>query len=283
MITDQKNKSILFKELHYSKEILMLPNIWDPLGALLLEDIGFPAVATASASVAFANGYNDGENISFDDLIRLLANITNRVAVPVSADIESGYARDLNQLEENIYMLIEAGVAGINIEDTDAKTDLLLPANKQCEKIAIIRKAAGNMNAPLFINARTDVFIGDTFTGTGEEKLKEAITRGKAYKDAGADGFYPILLNDENAIKEIIETVSLPANIMMMPGIPGLATLQQIGVKRISLGPGFLKIGIRAMKDIASRLRKGDGVEEVTSNEITSGYLKKLVSKSPNN
>src|SRR5690348_2293260 len=133
MITDQKNKSILFKELHYSKEILMLPNIWDPLGALLLEDIGFPAVATASASVAYANGYNDGENISFDDLIRLLANITNRVAVPVSADIESGYARDLNQLEENIYMLIEAGVAGINIEDTDEHTsELQSPVHLVC-------------------------------------------------------------------------------------------------------------------------------------------------------
>ncbi len=275
----QQQKAKLFHQLHYSGEILILPNIWDPLGVLLLDDLGFPAVATASAAIAYSNGYNDGEHIPFDDLVKKLKDIANRVSIPVSADIESGYARDNYQLQKNIQRLIESGIVGINIEDTDAGTDLLLSADIQCKKIETIRRAADDMGLSLFINARTDVFIAGNYEGTPDDKLKEAIKRAHTYKSAGADGFYPILLKEENAIREIVETVDMPVNVIMMPGIPDLSALQQIGVARVSLGPGFLKIAIKAMKDLSLKLKTAQGMNEVISNDVTSDYLKKLVSK----
>src|ERR1700733_10152682 len=150
----QKEKAERFHELHHSDKMLVLPNIWDPLGALLMESLEYPAIATASASVAFSNGYNDGENIPFDDLLLLLKRIVNSVSLPVTADIESGYADNDVQLKENIKLLIGSGIAGINIEDTDKKTNGLRSVETQCNKIRLIRKIADKMDIPLFINAR---------------------------------------------------------------------------------------------------------------------------------
>src|ERR1043165_4415944 len=106
-ILKQQERASHFYNLHHSEKLLVLPNIWDCLGAILLESLGYPAIATASASVAFANGYDDGENIPFDVLVTLLKKITNNVDVPVTADIESGYAENVIQLKENIRQLLE--------------------------------------------------------------------------------------------------------------------------------------------------------------------------------
>ena len=233
----QKEKAERFNELHHTGEMLVLPNIWDPLGAMLLESLGYPAVATASASVAFANGYNDGENIPFNELLALLKKIVSHVNLPVTADIESGYADNDFQLQENIKLLIDAGIVGINIEDTDKKSKTLRSAETQSNRIRLIRKVSDEMGIPLFINARTDVYLHDEIFPTPEVKLKETINRGLAYKDAGADGFYPILLKQENEIKEIIDQIKLPLNIITAPGIPDLKTLSKLGVARVSLGP----------------------------------------------
>lgn len=257
----------------------MLPNIWEPLGALLLEDLGYPAIATASASLAYTNGYADGENISFEDVLPQLARIAQSVSVPVSADIEKGYADNLAQLEENISNLIDAGIVGINIEDTDKKTNLLLPTAVQCEKIRLIKQVSEKKGIPLFINARTDVYICDNPFTTGE-KLQETLARGKAYKEAGAHCFYPIVMKDFHHIKTAVEQLRMPVNILTLPGIPELKTLKQIGVTRVSLGPSFLKIALQAMKKLAEQLKNDEGLDEITGNEVTSDYLKALIGKS---
>ncbi|MEO8416003.1 MAG: isocitrate lyase/phosphoenolpyruvate mutase family protein, partial [Ginsengibacter sp.] len=169
----QKEKATYFRELHYTGKMLVLPNIWDPIGALLLESLEYPAVATASASVAYANGYNDGENIPFNDLLILLNKITGNVAIPVTADIESGYADNDIQLRKNIQLLIDTGIAGINFEDTDKKTNALLPVETQCNRIRLIRKVSDEKGIPLFINARTDVYLHDNNIAGDEAKLTE--------------------------------------------------------------------------------------------------------------
>src|SRR6476646_4705045 len=110
----QQEKAKLFYTLHHSKDLLVLPNIWDCLGAMLLESLGYPAIATASFAVAVTNGYKDGENIPFGDLLAILKKIAAGVNVPVTADIESGFAQGEEQLKKNIRKLIETGVAGIN-------------------------------------------------------------------------------------------------------------------------------------------------------------------------
>ena len=275
-ILNQLEKAKRLYNLHHNSKLLILPNIWDSLGALLLEDMGYPAVATASASVAFANGYDDGENISFNQLLVILKRIAEKINIPVTADIESGYANDEQQLKQNIKQIIEAGIVGINIEDTDKKTNTLLPVEVQCKKIKLIKKVSEEMNVPLFINARTDVYLrsGDN---AAANKLEETIKRGFAYKDAGADCFYPITMNNAEDISSTIQQLQMPVNIIIMPGIPKLMDLEKMGVARVSLGPSFLKYAIKAMKNLAEKLKSHAGMNDIIENEITSAYIKKLV------
>jgi len=257
--------------------MLILPNIWDPLGALLMESLEYPAIATASASIAYSNGYNDGENIPFKDLLSLLKKISSSVNLPVTADIESGYADNDIQLKTNIKLLIDTGIVGINIEDTEKKTNELRSIEFQCSKISLIRKVSDEMGIPLFINARTDVYLHEKNFSSAEAKLSEIIKRGLAYKEAGADCFFPIIIKQEEEIKELIAQLKLPINILTIPGIPDLQTLNKLGVTRVSLGPSLLKIAIRAMKDLAIQLRDYEGLTAITENKVTSDYLKSLV------
>jgi 2-methylisocitrate lyase-like PEP mutase family enzyme len=274
----QSEKEKQFHQLHDNNELLILPNIWNPLGAMLLEDLGYKAVATASASIAFTNGIDDGEKISFDELILILKKIVKSVKIPVTADIESGYAENNSVLKENIKRLIDTGIVGINFEDSHHDEQQLFSKEAQSEKIHLIKKTASEKGSDLFINARTDVFIKENHLSK-EEKITNAIERGNAYKDAGADGFYPILLKEKESIKTIIKEVSLPVNILMFPGIPDFSTLKEIGLARISLGPGFLKYAINSMKNIAEKLLHFEGMEEITNNPLDSNYLKNLISK----
>jgi len=274
----QSEKEKQLHELHHNTELLVLPNIWNPLSAKLLEDSGYKAVATASASIAFANGYQDGEKIPFDDLIFILKRIVKSVNIPVTADIESGYASNNAVLKENIKRLIDTGIAGINFEDSRHDEQKLFSKEEQSEKISLIKNTAAGNGSNLFINARTDVFIKQNHLSK-EEKLAEAIERGKAYKAAGADGFYPIFLKEKLSIKTMIKEVALPVNILMLPGIPDFSELKGIGVARISLGPGFLKYAIKSMKNIAEKLLHHEGMDEITGNPITTDYLKNLISK----
>ncbi len=264
--------------LHHNDRLLVLPNIWDPLGARLLESMRYGAVATASASIAFSNGYPDGEKIPFKDLLFILKNIVKSVQIPVSADIESGYAVDNKTLKENIKKLINIGIAGINFEDSRHEEDSLFSLSEQAEKIELIRKTADEMNSSLFINARTDVFIKSRHLPEAK-KLEEAIQRGIAYKNAGAHCFYPIFLKDKESIERIMREVSLPVNILLLPGIPSFSELQEMKVARLSLGPGFLKTAMNAMKNVAEKLLQYEGMDEVTTNPISSDYLKTLINK----
>lgn len=274
----QQTMATQFRALHHQEQMLVLPNIWDPLGAALLEDLGYPAIATASASVAFTNGYNDGENIPFEDVLDRLTKIVNKVKIPVTADIESGYASNETELERNITKLINTGIAGINLEDFDQKRNALFSIEEQCQRIKAVRTISDSMDIPLVINARTDVHLRGNFT-RDEEKLEETMKRGQAYFEVGADCIFPIAMKSKSHLKRLIETLQSPVNVLALPGIPTLIELKEIGVTRLSLGPGFLKIAIKAMRELAVKLKNYDGLDEITDNHITSDYLKNLVLK----
>jgi len=275
-LSSRKEKQL--HHLHHNGRLLVLPNIWNPLGAKLLEDLGYKAVATASASIAFSNGFDDGQKIPFGELLFILKKIVSSVKIPVTADVESGYSATNFQLKENIKKLIDTGIAGINFEDSLHAESDLFSKEEQSEKINLIKKTASEMGSSLFINARTDVFIKENNLSQ-EEKLNEAIERGKAYKTAGADCFYPIFLKEKEGIEIIMKEVSLPVNILMVPGIADFSTLKEIGLARISLGPGFLKNAISSMKNIAEKLLNYQGAEEITGNAVTTDYLKNLILK----
>jgi len=275
----QQEKAKRFYDLHHSGRLLILPNIWDSLGANLLESLNYSAIATASASVAFTNGYDDGQRISYDSVLAILKKIANSVSIPVSADIESGFATNDQELKENMKRLFATGIVGINIEDTDKDTNSIIPIEAQCEKIKIIKKVSEEMGISLFVNARADVYLRGKDFDTPESKYEEALKRGRAYKAAGADCFYPIGMTRQEDIKGMVDELQMPVNVITIPGIPQLSVLNEMGVARVSLGPSFLKIAIKAMKNLAVKLQNFEGLSDITQNEITSVYLKDLVNK----
>ncbi len=270
------SKEDCFHQLHRNGTPLLLPNIWDPLGAALLKDIGYPAVATSSSAMALSNGYRDGEKLPFADLLKILKRITDTVDIPVTADIERGYASNNKQLADHITQLIGTGITGINYEDSLHGAAGLLPAEQQAESISAIRKAADTAGSKLFINARVDVYIKGG-TRSADEKLAEALRRGKSYKEAGADGLYPIMLKDRHHMETLVKRAGLPLNLTLVPGIPDLAALKSIGVARVSLASGFLRHAVFSMKDLAGQVLKGEGWNEAARDMVPSDYLNGLI------
>ena len=274
----QPERGKILHDLHHNGKLLILPNVWEVSVAAMLEDIGYPAVATSSSAIAASNGYDDGEKLPFNDLLHILQRIVNSVNVPVTADVESGYADSNITLAEHIKKLIGIGIAGINFEDSVHDEQKLIPLDEQCEKISLIKKVSSEMGASLFINARTDSYIKSNQLSK-EEKLAETIKRGKAYKEAGAGCLYPIFLKDKKDIKTIIKEVGLPVNILLMSGISDFQELKKMGVARLSLGGNFIKFAINAMKNVAQKLLNHEGMEEISNNLVTSDYLNKLILK----
>jgi 2-methylisocitrate lyase-like PEP mutase family enzyme len=269
-------KEKLFSLLHQDEKLLVLPNIWDPLGACLLEKLGYKAAATGSAAIANTNGFQDGEIFPFEELLSTLQRIVKSVKIPVTADVERGYSDNKSTLTENIKKLIDTGIVGINYEDSHHNQRELITVNKQTEFIHLIKKTAESIGSNLFVNARTDSYIkANNFTD--EEKLMETIQRGKAYQAAGADGFYPIFLKDKKSIAAILDEVSLPLNILLSAGIPDFNELKELGVARLSLGSGLLKMALLAMKTSAQKLLNFTGMEDIISNPIQNDWIAGLI------
>jgi 2-methylisocitrate lyase-like PEP mutase family enzyme len=274
----QPEKGKVLYNLHHNGKLLILPNVWEVSGAALLENIGYPAVATSSSAVANSNGYDDGEKIPFNDLLHILRRIVDAVNVPVTADIESGFAKDNITLAENMKRLINTGIAGINFEDSYHDEQKLIPVDEQSEKIFLIKKIASEMGMPLFINARIDVYIKNTSL-SAEEKLSQTLQRAKAYKEAGAGCLYPITLKNTKDIETIIKEIGLPVNILLSAGVPDFDQLKKSGVARLSLGGNFIKFVINAMKNVGQKLLQNEGMNEIISNSVTTDFMSKLVSK----
>jgi 2-methylisocitrate lyase-like PEP mutase family enzyme len=231
----QKARAAQFAALHIKGEPLALYNVWDAGSAKAVAQAGAPALATSSWSVAEAQGYRDGEDIPIELARQIIERIAATVDVPVSADFEGGYTDDDVMLGDNISRLLELGIVGINFEDRAVRGSGLYDAERQAIRIAAIRQAADQAGVALFINARTDLFLGQ-----GNEPsatVDEALNRSKVYADAGASGFFVPGLQEEALIARICEEAALPVNVMVMDGVPENRRLAQIGVARISYGP----------------------------------------------
>jgi 2-methylisocitrate lyase-like PEP mutase family enzyme len=230
----QKEKAEHFAGLHTKGAPVVLYNVWDAGSAATLEKAGASAIATSSWSVAEAQGYRDGEDIPVEFFNEIIARVVASVDLPVTADFEGGYTEDDDRLAENISRLLDVGVAGINFEDRVVKGSGLYPIDRQAGRVAVLRRVADQKGVPLFINARTDLFLGQ---GNDPESVTgEAIDRAAAYADAGASGFFIPGLQEKPLITRICEGVALPVNVMVMDGVPPNAQLAEIGVARISYG-----------------------------------------------
>jgi 2-methylisocitrate lyase-like PEP mutase family enzyme len=271
-IESQSGKAARFRSQHHSG-LVILPNIWDAMGARLMEILGFPSVATASVATAVSSGYADGEHIPFSKLLEIVQKIVSAVGLPVTVDIERGYASDIGQLKDNIKMLIEHGGVGINLEDSHADHMALNSIAEQCRKIEAVKETGIKYGVPLVINARTDIFV----LNKEEDPVGEAIRRGLAYKSAGADCFYPILIKNYDDISRIVEAVEMPVNVNLLKPISDLRWLEQIGVARVSVGPQLLYHVITIMKEVAESLLQHDSTFFFSRNLVSREFLNQLV------
>lgn len=277
MNTDaQIAKARHFLALHHAPKLLVLPNIWDPLGARLLERLEFPAVATASASVAYSLGYDDGERITFAAMLDVIRRIVAAVEVPVTADIERGYADNIDDLTENIRDLIRTGAVGINIEDSLAEGGALRPVEAQCERIRAVRRAADREGIPLVINARIDVFLRSE--PKPADKLTETIARARAYVEAGADCIYPVIVGDIDTLRAIREATDAPINVYASRSTAPMRELETLGVNRLSVGPGLLKAALTTMKNVARDLKNYGSYAAFTQDVISNAEISDYVS-----
>ncbi|MCZ6833580.1 MAG: isocitrate lyase/phosphoenolpyruvate mutase family protein [Acidobacteria bacterium] len=269
-------KARLFRRLHDGPGLLVLPNIWDPLGARLLQSLGYPAVATASAAVAYSLGYDDGERITFNAMLAVIRRIADSVHVPLTADMERGYADSPAGVADNARRVLAAGAVGINIEDSHSEGGPLRPTDQQCARIAAIRAITRETGIHMVINARTDVFITDS-DATLQERITEAITRGKAYMAAGADCLYPIGAGDKDTVSRIVAGTGSPVNIYARQGAASMSDLEAVGVRRLSLGPNLLRASVQAMRQVAIQLRGQGGYDTFGEGVITSDEIRKIV------
>jgi 2-methylisocitrate lyase-like PEP mutase family enzyme len=222
-----------FKALHHQQEPLVLGNAWDVQSATVLEKLGIKAIGTSSAAVAGTLGYNDGENMPFDEYFFLIKRIKSSVSVPLSVDLEAGYGKTEEAIVQNIQRLHELGVAGINIEDTivDGNGRSIMPADRFAGKMKNITARLAQLGIDIFINLRSDAFLlGLPDAG------KEAVQRIKAYEHTGVHSIFLPCITAVDDIKAAVAATQLPVSVMCMPGLPDFRTLQSLGIKRISMG-----------------------------------------------
>lgn len=280
-------------ELHHGSQPLVLINAWDAASAAMVEHCGLPAIATSSAAMANALGFPDGQFLPWPQMLQAVASVCRAVKVPVTADIESGFAANVTALEASITQIIQAGAVGVNLEDvmpanpahqnTDSKNvdaknadpvrhgSPLFPLPVQIARIQSARRAAQAAGIHLVINARTDAYWQAGVEPA--EAMRNTLERGKAYLQAGADCiFIPGLRNPEH-IKTVIDHLRgvdrEPAiNILAGPGVPSIPELAKLGVKRVSYGSGPHRAAMGLLRRIAMEARASG-----TFNALTEGAV----------
>ncbi len=222
-----------FNQLHGQDSPLLLGNVWDVNSALIFQKLGFKAIGTSSAAIATSLGYEDGERMPFEDLLKITKEIQDKIQIPLTVDIEGGYSKHIDVICKNIHSLADLNIAGINIEDSIVNNQReILEAQEFGEKIRKIKRYLSKNNIQIFINARTDFYIMGL-----DNPLEETLKRIKVYEQAGVDGvFVPCIVSEKN-IKQVVESTNLPVNVMTMPNLPDFNVLTELGVKRISMGP----------------------------------------------
>jgi 2-methylisocitrate lyase-like PEP mutase family enzyme len=271
-----REKALDLLRLHADGNLLVLPNVWDPIGARILAAKGFPAVATASAAISASLGYADGEKIRRSTMIEFVARIARSVDLPVTADMEAGYGDSPAELRETASQVIDSGVVGVNLQDSLDEGHALRTIDEQCRRINAFRQAAAEKGVHLVINARVDSFLSPSYPEK-TRAIDEAVARAKPYADAGADCIYPIGPSDEATVRTLRERISSPLNILVSPTAPALSVLKQIGINRVSFGPFVFRACLARFAQIADALKSDAGyssLADMMPREEATQYLR---------
>jgi 2-methylisocitrate lyase-like PEP mutase family enzyme len=246
------DRAAAFRALHVPREPIVLWNVWDAGSARAVARGGARALATGSWSVAAAHGHADGEALPLDLAMANLARITAATELPVSVDLESGYGEAAADVARTVARAIEAGAVGCNLEDSVPATGALRAIDQATGRVAAAREAAERAGVALFLNARTDVFFQAPPDRHDRSMVDDAIERGAAYARAGADGLFVPGLVDPVLIAQVVDRSPLPVNVMIAAGSPTLARLAELGVARISHGPGPYLAAMKLLEDMAA-------------------------------
>lgn len=264
----QRDRAAHFRQLHEMRP-LVLPNAWDAVSARVIEQAGAQAIATTSAAVSWTQGHGDGQKLQREEMIRAIRSIVRVVGVPVTADIEGGYGTgSVQDVAETVRAVVEAGAAGINLEDSPGDGEPLLAPEAHAERIRAAREAAQAAGGDLVINARTDVYLFQV--GAPETRFDATVRRANLYRAAGADCLFVPGVIDAETIAALVRAIDGPINIMAKPGAPPLPELGRLGVARVSLGP-MLALAALAITQQAARELLEQGTYGALENSLGFG------------
>lgn len=248
---EQGLRATRLRRLHNPGDPLVLVNVWDVASARVVAALPVTqAIATASWSIAAAHGYPDGGAIPLDLVLATSRRIVEAVALPVTVDFEKGYAATPAGVRNNVARLIETGAAGLNIEDSIGGDEgARFSIDAAAARVAAARDAGTDAGIPMVINARTDTLAGG---GTGEE----AVARGRAYLDAGADCIF-VLGAIGPRLNEIVAGIAGPVAVLAGGGDPSVPELAACGVARVSFGPGPMGVAHAALARLVDTVVSG--------------------------
>lgn len=245
---DQAARAARFLELHRPGQPLLIPNPWDAGSAKVLASLGFQALATTSSGAAATVGLLDG-SVTRDEALAGAAAIVAATDLPVSADLENGFADDPGGVAETIELAIEAGLAGCSVEDFSGDEQApIYDRELAAERVAAAARAAHRGPIHLVLTARAENFLH------GRPDLDDTIARLQAYERAGADVLYAPGLSSADDIRTVVESVGLPVNVLARPGAPTVGELAELGVARISVGGAFAFAALGALVEAAEEL-----------------------------
>ena len=271
---EMRGKAERLRALHAGPRVLVLCNAWDAASSRVVEEAGFPALATTSAGIANSLGYADGQHISREEMAEAVARITRAVAVPVTADMEAGYGPTPEAAAETARAAIAAGAVGMNLEDAFEERNFI-DIGLQSDRVRAAREAGEQAGVPLVINARTDVYLAGI--GDPAEQFKEAVRRANAYREAGADCLFLPGVADAGLIARLVREINGPINILAGPSTPPVGELERIGVRRVSMGSGPMRATMALMQRIARELAQSGTYTSFTRDTISYTEANRLI------
>ncbi len=264
IVAAANEKSRRLRELIRASEILVMPGAHDVLSALLFERMGFQAIQCSSSGIAAVLGYPDGEVLGRDRFAEITGQIVAAVMVPVNADGEGGYG-DARRIPETVRMLVEAGAAGMNLEDgaTEGRDGRrLVDVSQQLEKMTAVNETKRALESEFFLNARVDALA--ILAGDPNRALDEAIRRGNAYAEAGADCVFYLNAHSREVIGRLVREVRAPVSVLAGPQTLAVRELQELGVARVSYGSAFTRMAIGAVRRLALEIQQRGTLESLT-------------------
>jgi 2-methylisocitrate lyase-like PEP mutase family enzyme len=246
-VSTQHERAERFLARHFEPVPLLLPNPWDRGSAVLLASLGFEALATTSSGSAATLGRLDGA-MSRDEALEHAASIVDATDLPVSADLENGFADDPAGVAETIAAARQAGLAGCSVEDYGRPADSIYDLGLATERVAAAAEAA-HAGTRLVLTARAENYV------RGRPDLADTITRLQRYQEAGADVLFAPGVVDEDDLRRLIASVDRPINVLAVPGCPPVAALAGLGVRRISVGGSFAFAAYGAAVEAATEFR----------------------------